>query len=113
MGKSYTPTYRIEVKENVSGETWKPMAWRGKATPMLLLNWVNRYNNSLLFGNNHHITKMYREQGVLSDKESVHVIEARVIRQSTNEVEHHYYLSDYFGGGAATSVAPEERAYYT
>ena len=107
MGKSYTPTYRIEVKDNTNGDKWLQMAWRGRASGCLLLSWVHKYNQShKSYGVNFHITQFLRDQGKLGQDAFPVVTEARIIRQATNEVEYTYNLSED-GTGSARWGSPE------
>ena len=107
MGKSVTPTFRIEVKDNVSPHRWIPLTWRGRASARKLLDWVHNYNRShRLSGCNFHITEAYRKSGNLKPDEIVFVTEARIIRQATGEIEHTYILHED-GTGSASTDAPD------
>ena len=75
MGKSYTPTYRLEFNDG------KPQmqAWKGRATDQALEQWIYSYAKSLeLGGVNQHIS--------LSLGHIPYPNKARIVRQSNGEV---------------------------
>ena len=83
MGRTITPTYRVEFKDNVSGHYWNTQAWNGnsdgRATAQNLETWRNRYNKSFQSdGNNFHCSK--------SVGRIIHISEARLIRQASGDV---------------------------
>ena len=82
MGKSYTPTYRVETKDNTSFY-WNRAAWNvkehGRATNNNAEAYRVKLNESYQIGNvNEHISK--------AEGKLVHVSAVRIIRQSTEEV---------------------------
>ena len=75
MGKSITPTYRLEFNDG------KPQmqAWKGRATDQALERWIYSYAKSLeLGGVNQHIS--------LSLGHIPYLYSARIVRQATGEV---------------------------
>jgi hypothetical protein len=81
MGRSVTPKYRVETKENVGAMT--PAAWRGRATPARLAEWVEACNKSFLPGGvNGHVSE---SRGVV-----VYIHAAKIIEQATGRVVAEY-----------------------
>lgn len=85
MGKSYTPTFRVEYRDNTNAQilSFNPMAWDckmdGRPTVANLEKWRQGYNKSFNPGGvNFHVSK---EIGVI-----IHISNAKLIRQSTGEV---------------------------
>jgi hypothetical protein len=79
MGKSVTPTYRVEYRDNSQPfGAWHSMIWRGKATTTRLESWRIEYNKSFgRAGINFHISQSL---GFI-----LHISHARIIRQCTGE----------------------------
>ena len=80
MGRSVTPTYRVEVQANTRMDMF---SWdckvNGRATETNLENWRQAYNASFGPGGvNWHVSEA---SGVV-----VHISKARLIRQRTGEV---------------------------
>lgn len=76
MGKSYTPTYRVEYRDQTGLHS---ECWKGRATAQRLEAWRQARNTSLGHGGvNYHLSLAV---GLI-----VHVSWARLIRQSTREV---------------------------
>jgi hypothetical protein len=77
MGKSITPTYRVEYRDNASRST-SSMCWRGKASKERLEQWRKDYNKSFNPGGvNYHVSQSL---GIV-----VHISHAWLIHQRTNE----------------------------
>ena len=75
MGKTMTPTYRLEVKDR-SGN-WR-QGWRGRATDRGLESYMVKYTDSLKVGGcNHHLCS----GGVMPIPNS-----AKIVNQKTGEV---------------------------
>lgn len=75
MGRSYTPTYRLEFHDGSP----QVQAWRGKATAGALEQWVFSYSKSLeLGGVNQHISQKLGHIPYPN--------KARIVRQATGEV---------------------------
>lgn len=76
MGRSVTPTYRIEFR--IAGSYWTPSAWNvkrdGRPTEDRLAQYVNDLEAST------------REGGVNAHLGEQVVLSAKVVRQSTGEV---------------------------
>ena len=78
MGKSNTPTFRLVIRSN--GTAPSVLSWTGKASKRALLDWIDSYHKSLESnGCNAHISEAL---GFVP-----YIIEAKIIRQSTDEVE--------------------------
>ena len=80
MGKSYTPTFRVEYQDNTGSNH---MAWHskrdGRPTVANLEKWRQEYNKSFnIDGVNFHASM---HCGVI-----IHINKAKLIRQSTGEV---------------------------
>ncbi len=79
MGKSYTPTYRLEFHDGTSEKGYMVQAWKGKATIQALEQWIYSYAKSLeLGGVNQHIS--------ISLGHIPYPYSARIVRQATGEV---------------------------
>lgn len=90
MGKTFTPTYRLEVTENARKSYTAPLrgmhntfGWKakeyGKPTTANLEKWITAYHESLKLGGcNEHLS---RSLGYLPTLKA-----AKIIRQSTGEV---------------------------
>lgn len=83
MGRTITPTYRVEFKDNTSGKYWNSQSWESKAygqpTDTNLESWRQRYNKSFgIEGVNFHCS---RSVGFI-----IHIHTARLIRQATGEI---------------------------
>lgn len=82
MGKSYTPTFRVEYRDNAS-RTTSDMIWDcktdGQPTVANLEKWRQGYNRSFNHGGtNYHVS--------LSIGIIVHINKAWIVRQSTDEI---------------------------
>lgn len=76
MGKSYTPTYRLELIDSAGRSV---QSWRGKATDKRLFAYLRNYVKSLYIGGvNAHISEMY---GFIP-----YPHKARIVRQNTDEI---------------------------
>ena len=97
MGRSMTPTYRIETWEglNTSKTPSVIMGWNvgglngyGKPTAKNLAEWMKKYNDSYKFGGvNYHCSE---RAGVI-----IHAYKARIVRQSTGEVISEWQMEDF------------------
>jgi hypothetical protein len=77
MGKSYTPTYRIEFWDCKGVKAQQ--AWRGKATKKALAEWVWAYDDSLKVGGvNFHVSQMLKYIPFVS--------KAIIVRQADNTI---------------------------
>ena len=79
MGRTITPVYRVEFKDNTSGHFWNQQSWDcrrdGKPTETNLEQWRIRYNASFQSdGANFHCSKSLRRV--------IHISEARLVRQA-------------------------------
>ena len=83
MGRTSTPTYRVEFKDNTSGHYWNQQSWDcrqdGTPTEANLEQWRIRYNASFQSdGINFHCSK--------SLGKVIHISEARLVRQATGQI---------------------------
>lgn len=93
MGRSITPTYRVEYTgallalgkvtadavSRVDGKRVHVQGWRGRATEALLADWRVTMNRSFQAGgSNEHISKAYNVQE--------HINFARIVHQGTGRV---------------------------
>lgn len=90
MGRSYTPTYRVEYNDNPFRVAWNGIeAWDckryGRPTAKNLTEWRNRRNASMQKGGvNDHIPAAL---GYIP-----HISHAKIVRQSTGEVVAEYVM---------------------
>lgn len=76
MGKSHTPTYRVEYVDQTGTHY---AIWTGRATEARLAAWRRRHNDSVQPGGvNWHLSLAL---GIVP-----HISYARIVRQSTREV---------------------------
>lgn len=81
MGRSITPKYRVEAKEQ-NGKAWAA-SWRGRATEKRLAEYVAGTNESMKPGGvNEHVSRAVGFIPVIR--------EARIIEQRTGEIVAHY-----------------------
>lgn len=77
MGRSLTPTYRVEYYDQAKHK--RHCAWEGRATDKRLAQWVKDLNYSFMPGGvNVHISHSLRYMP--------HVHKAKIIRQATGEI---------------------------
>lgn len=80
MGKTKTPKYRLECKDNKGPYT---LSWQGKATEKRLQDWIKSYHQSLEIGGaNEHISKGLGFVPYLNS--------AKIVNQQTGQVVAEY-----------------------
>lgn len=81
MGRSYTPTYRVEYQTDTA--RWQTMCWdtasHGRPNTASLEKWRRSYNESFApGGDNEHVSK---DLGVV-----IHISRAKLVHQRTGRV---------------------------
>lgn len=85
MGKSYEPTYRVEVTQSVRFKVtmgWDTKSW-GRASAANLEKWVKTYNKSFQPGGV--CAHLSEPSGIVP-----HIYKAQIVRQSNNDIEYTY-----------------------